>query len=146
MEYQRLYDLIKPDEHLTVREVYGRSKKDDDFEKNSTRYTYHYTVSRIGKPSERELKVIKIRNKRITICKRIWRGIKVSFFVNPGSSLFETYLNSIKRLLELRVQELNEEFLRKQDADVLKCPNPSQDQLLILQTINRLLRIAMGQS
>ena len=146
MFYPKKYDRIKPDEYLTVREVYARSKKDDDFEKESSRYTHAYTADNIGQPSQRDFKVKIIIKNRVTICRRIWRGIKVAFFLNPRSPWFETCLNAVKRLLELRVQELNEEFVRSQDPDVIKCPNPNREQLVKLEIINRLLRIAMGQS
>lgn len=146
MEYVKLYDRIKPDEYLTIREVYARSKKDDDFEKASTKYTYIYTGVRVGRPSQRDHKVEKAREKRVAICRRIWRGIKVSFFINPISPWFETYLNTVRRLLDLRVQELNEEFVRIQDTDVMECPNPTDEQRVKLEILNRLLRFAMGQS
>jgi hypothetical protein len=117
LDYPKLYGRIKPDENLSVSQIYAQSKKDDDFEKASSKYTYIYTAGKIGLPSERDYKVRKIIEKRVTICRRIWRGIKIAFFLNPTSPWFETCLNGVKRLVELRVQELNEEFVRRQDPE-----------------------------
>ena len=146
MEVDELYSIVRPDENLSLEDIYLRSKKDDDFEIDSSDYTYLYLLTTVGLPSEIEDRIIDIKRNRVTLCRRIWRGIRVSFLLDPSSSQFATYLNTLRRLIDLGVREFNEEFVKSKDLEILNYPDPSPHQIGKLQKIQERIAFASSKS
>lgn len=140
---KRLYSIIKPDEKLSLDDIYFRSKKDDDFERYSSDYIYIFLLGFIGLPWEKKYRIKDIKQNAVTISNRTWRAIRVSFVLNPSSLDFTLYLNTLRRLIDLRVREFNEEFLKSRDLEILNFPNPNPDQIEKLRIIQQSIKLAV---
>lgn len=145
MNDDSLVNSIVPDKNLSCQEIYYGSKKYDDFERISSLHYHVHLLSAIGLDSNRKDKVIPIRKNRTEICQKIWRGSKVSFLLNPSSKDFTIYLKAVIILLKLRIKEVNDEFIRCQDLEVLDYPNPDPFQINRLHEIDQILRLAEGE-
>jgi hypothetical protein len=136
---------VKPDENLGFSDIYYRYKKNDDFERYSSIFTYAYAVGTIGLKSEQKECLMEMRNNPKTICRRFWRDIRVSIILNPTSSMFESYLRTMRRVLDIGVREFNEEFINMQDTELLNYPNLDADQIAKVKIIQLLMKFGRGR-
>jgi hypothetical protein len=59
---------VKPDENLGFSDIYYRYKKNEDFERDSSLFTYAYVVGTIGLKSEQKECLMEMRNIHHNIC------------------------------------------------------------------------------
>lgn len=145
MRHHTLFKKVNPDKCLSVQDIYSYSKKDDDFENDSIIYTYSFTIDSVGDPSEVKQKVKYLKENKEIVCRRIWRGIKVSFILNPSSMMLSSLIGATTRLIKLRVKEVNEEFVNRRDPDVLNYSCSFPDHIKTLKEIHHLIRMAKNQ-
>lgn len=140
MERDELFLKVKPDESLSFSDIYYRYKKNDDFERDSSLFTFAFTGGVIGTPSDLADRLKEIKKHAKIVCRRIWRGIRISIILNPTSSMFETYLRTLRRLLDLGIREINDEFINMQDTELLTYPNLDENQIAKVKIIQNLMK------
>ena len=122
---------------LSLREIYNRSKKNDDYLTRSSAYTYLLIY---------ELKRYQFyfRTKKVKeeVFRLICIGIKVAFLLNPTEEEIEYALSELKDMLSQRDQEFKQAFRKWVDNEVLEYKNPDEDQAKLIKSLIELMKLA----
>lgn len=109
---------------LCFKEIYNRSKKEDDCETLSTSYT-----DKLGFVMWKGRKFLDTKENRVRACKLLWCGIKVSFYLNPNTSRLRLAVKNVGAVLNIRDPEFNYEFVRWRDSELLNYKHPNEFRL-----------------
>lgn len=121
---------------LSLREIYNRSKKNDDYLRRSSAHTYLLVYE-----LKRYQFYFKTRELNEEICRLIWIGIKVAFLLNPTRGEIRYALLELKDTLIERDQVFKQAFRKWVDIEVLEYKIPDEDQAKIIKSLIELMKL-----
>jgi hypothetical protein len=113
---------VNGDGCLSFREIYSRSKKEDDTA-NLGLHMRHYN------------KFLDTKENKLRACKLLWCGIKIGFYLNPNSIYLTRSVRGLETIINMRDPEFNQEFKRWRDSELLNYKNPDETQAEIIKKL-----------
>lgn len=124
---------------ISFKEIYGRSKKFEDYESLSTIYSRRFCRVIVGN----KLYVGSTEDKT-KACIYLWCAIKAGFYLTPGWPLVKGLIYEIEHMFEFSDKEFVDIFIKTRDDELLNYKNPSLLQSELLNMIKDLLILAWG--
>lgn len=123
-------------EYMSLRDIYIRSKKDDDLEENTFLTTGELLITIYYGSLN-----LPLREHKLNSCREIWKGLKILFVMKPNSTEFLMMIGLLEGILKQGKQVINEEFRMCRDLEIINYPKPDEDQRASSDRLNELLRI-----
>lgn len=122
---------------LSFKEIYNRSKKQDDYERRSLRYTVN-----LGFDILNFNRFLDTKENKVRACKLLWCGIKIGIYLNPDSTHLRRSIKYLGAIINIRDPEFNQEFKRWRDTELLNYKNPDETQAEVIKMLKFYLSVA----